>query len=343
MNVPLPVPKTADGRTAAELIRGTKQQSMKRSRLFLLTILALLTAGCIHDSSDCPVDDNFVMKFNLRSAAGEDIFDANIHKIDVLFFDAECKFVMRKHYTPGMLDAERGVAVTLDPGEYKIVCWANVQDNSGFCGFIEGATMFSDCYVEIPETTTTGGDKVYYSPYSTHPESRSGGALTRAGEDYSYYTVTIPARETVVKEYGFARAHRTVNVFVSGFDDSPEGVRIQPTVDARRMWSRYDFFFNTQHLKRDFCQQTARVTVESGEMDLAAFHSAYGEIADDMDLIVKRTSDGTDVATVNLKQFVADNPLADKSEINILVSFLDDHSVTITVPEWIEKPVVPGV
>ena len=308
-----------------------------------MILLSLLSAGCIHENSDCPADNNFVMKFSLADNAGNDIFNDNINSIDVLFFDAECKFIMRKSYSPATLDTDRSTTVTLSPGEYKIVCWANVQDNSGFCGFTEGATLFSDCYVEIPETATTGGDKVYYSPYSDHPDSRSGGVFTRVGEDYSYYTVTIPNSETVTKEYGFARAHRTVNVFISGLDDSPQGVRMQPTVDAMNMWCRYDFFFNTQSLRRHFSRQSSRITVETGEMDLAAFHSAYGEITDDIDLIINRASDNAEIASVNLRQFVTDNPPADKSEINILVSFLDDHSVTITVPEWIEKPVVPGV
>lgn len=317
---------------------------MRIQELLTIPLLAfvLLLSGCIKDDrSDCAVDDNCELLFEY-STATTDKFPEHIHSVDVVLFDAQGRYLMHAKADQQSLAAYRGLKLTLDPGKYHVVAWANVKDNSQFCQFVSGTTPFDDCLVEIHPNCSESGDPVYYAPFKAKPVTKSvgWGPHTRAGMDL--YEVVVPYGGTVVKVLDFVRAHRSVYVWSRDYTDIVNGRNLCPTVEAKNLWSGYDFHFTTKAQRRDFKQCGTECTVNGVTYSLSTFHHAYGKIENDMNFEVRRTSDNTLRTTVNLKKFLADNPSADTDDIHIMVTFLDDLGVEISLPEWVEKNITPG-
>lgn len=319
---------------------------MKYIRLYICIVCSVLMAGCINtDNSHCLDKGSLVLKFGFPDPEDDSRFNTYIETMDLLLFNEDRCFLMSKKLTPQMLDANRSITLSLPPGTYKVICWANVLANTGYNELVESETLFPDCGLQILQAARETGDRLYYAPYRVNVHSRSGfsDSGSRGDEDFTDYYVSVKPNETATKRLDFIKAHRTINIYITGLNDAPGGTKLPPTVDAGYLWGAYDFYHKTLSPRRDFSQRTKSVTVNNDRMDLAVFHSMHGEITDNIDLTVRRSSDGTEAATVNLLEFVTKNPPKDKSEINILISFLDDHGVKISVPDWLENPVKPGV
>jgi hypothetical protein len=305
---------------------------MIRQRFFQLVTTALLTltlCGCIdeQDLDECSVDVTLLFDYTVN---GQDRFDETVNTVDVFIFDGNGVYLFTQRLNKFDLDAFQGAHLTLPPGEYKVLAWANVSDHSRFSPFVPGVTTMDECYVRISSTTT--GDPLYYAPG------------TGSSANASPYTLNLPAGESVTKELEFARAHRTVNVYIKGIETTQNGSVTAPTVNATGLWSEYNFYFETQPggSNYEFFQQAALTSTPDGQMHLASFDSDFGEITDNT-VITVRNSLGEVVATINLKQYLLDNPSANGDDINILITFLTDLGVTITLPTWANVNVTPGI
>lgn len=314
---------------------------MKLSKLTLVFTLTLCAAGCMKENfSDCIYGDNAILRFSFIDSNGQDQFGAYIHTADLILFDDQGRFMMHEALSEQMLDDFRGVKLTVDPGTYYAVCWGNVRDNSHFSDFVPGVTPFSDCFLEIAPSATETGDPVYYAPHKSKPAVRSGaaaGSPTRSpGTDYDLYRIDVPEGEVVTKELRFVRAHRTVHVYAKNLASAPK-------VSTRQLWNRYNFFFQPQTSCCDFTQATTAEQISGGDFYVARFHSALGKFDSNMSVEIHNNMGDRTLHTVNLLQFVTDNPPADTDDIHIQVEFLDDLGIAVTVPSWVSRPVGPGV
>lgn len=306
---------------------------MRIRKLIAIPVLALLLAGCIKEDRDkCQQQENVTFVFSYGGYRGADFTD-RIEKIDLFLFDGECKFLLSRSAQTADLDPDYpSMRFDLDPGTYYALAWANVGDNSAYLYLTPGATLLEECLVEIDPACTQTGDPVYYAPRKTRLDV--GG--TRAA-DAAVYEVIVPEGEEVVKPLDFVRAHRTIYVWISGLHDTEH-----PTVEAQSLWSRYDFSFRTHDTRRDYVQQAVEYTKNGTTYSLAVFHHAYGEIDDDMNVLVMRTSDGQPMHTVSVRQFIEDNNITNTDDIHIMLTFSYDLGVTVSVPQWGSAPVQPG-
>jgi hypothetical protein len=297
---------------------------MRMPKLFTALLFALTLAGCIDETGldECPGDVTLLFGYSMD---GADLFDAGINSIDLFIFDADGLFVSLHHLNRADLDNFRGLHLSLPPGDYKVVGWANVADHSRFSEFIPGYSSMEACNVIISATTT--GDPLYYAPYNPHPNSIHPG-----GQPDSGYGLTVPANASVTKEVEFARAYRRVNVYIEGFS----GVA---TIEGRGLWAGYNFLCATQDLRLNLAQTAIQTNSPNGAMQTGSINFAYGEIPDDI-MIVIRTPEGREAIAISLRQYLTDHPEADLDDIDILFTFMD-VGVSVTVPWWESVVVIP--
>lgn len=297
----------------------------------ILPLAALSLWGCVsEDRSDCY--DNTELRFVYSVSDAE--FPDKIKKVDVVLFDGEGKFHSFVQCDENALKESRSVVLTLDPGTYYVVAWANVSEHSAYGDLTPRASAFEDCKLEIPQNANDTGDPIYYAPYTRRPGT--------GANDLAPYAIEVRFGRKNVKILDFGRAHRTINVWVEGhIETRAEG--IAPTVEISNLWSAYDFFFNTRADRRTFSQQSQEKTVDGKLYTVATFHTALGEIDGRTDVTVRLTSAGTVWHTANLKRFVEENNITDTDEIDMLCSVGLDNGVSVTVPDWSDENVNPGI
>lgn len=304
----------------------------------------LALSGCLKEHpGECDISENLEVLFTYSDAPNEDFTD-RITSVDVILFNNHGRFLEHRRASLNELSAYAGMRFTVPSGRYHVVAWGNVRDNSVFNAFTSGVTMFRDCVLEIDPSSTETGDPIYYAPYREKPAARSGEVSTR-DDSLAFYAVDVPPGRKTTKILDFVRAHRTLNVWIKGYHEIVAGQNVYPVVKSTDMWSKYDFFFTTQALRRNYTQQSHVREVNGVPYAVATFHTALGKIDGATDVILTRRSDGGHIITVNLEQFVTDNGITDTDEIDILITFFPpggDYGVTVTVPNWSGAPVQPG-
>lgn len=316
---------------------------MKLKKLLATALIAMTMYGCINDERiDCALENNTVILFEYSALSTQ--FNDVISSVDVVLFDGEGRFFLHRRIEDPDLRLYQGTRFTLDPGTYYVVSWANVSYKSAFRAFEENTTSFDECLLEIDSSSTeSGGDPIYYAPAKAKPACRSGAGITRASDDLSIYEIIVPVGERVTKTLDFVRAHRTINVWINGYTEN--SVAVNPTVGATKLWSGYNFYFSPTSTRRDFSQKSQTATLSGTTYSSATFHSAMGTIDANTDIIVKNSNGAGTIYSVNLRDFIDENNIADEDtdEIDILITFTDDLGVTVGLPDWSDKPVKPGV
>lgn len=102
-----------------------------RSYLLALAVLLLLVPSCIHeDTSDCP-PDTIKVYFSYRTTYSPSVIDpAEIDRIDLFVFDQAGKYIGRwTDYEP-QLGPSYYMELPLVYGDYRIVCWAGLDESS---------------------------------------------------------------------------------------------------------------------------------------------------------------------------------------------------------------------
>lgn len=322
---------------------------MKRSfaALMLLLIPALMTS-CWKTGEDwslCGVDDNFILKFRVQDGTDQ-TFQNEIKSVDVFLFDADKYYLDHKRVDKSELDVFKGVTFTVTPGIYHVVCWANVASNSRISA-MDGNSNFENSFIEIVKPQTGNprtGCPIYYAPYKT-PITRAGsGGLTRADDDYSIYSVEVVANTETVKELTFAKVHRSVQVYIKGYENTDLYDGKCPVVEQTNDGGKFNFLLHADLTPLDLEQQSMFGDTPSGQMHTAGFFSALIPVRNDMFVYLYHPTSGNILATVNLEQFIAAHNITDDSYIPIQLTFDPfDASVSINMPSWMDNPIVPDL
>lgn len=313
---------------------------MKRYYAALIAV-ALLLPGCFkQDYSDCVDPDNFILMFDLRDAEGNSRFAENIHSIFAVVYDAGNDYVAHAKVTKNELNEFPGVGFVVEPGEYRVVCWGNVGENSRING-IKTALPLDEC--SLSTVSGASGCPLYYAPGKPHSD-RSEPIVTRAdGEDvdYSAYAVTVPPKQITTKEINFCRAHRRVDVYVKGYEFIYG--EATPMIRMCNQPISYDFLLRTCPTRRSYETTCSGTTRTDENMLLASFNTPITGLTDNMTVEVVRRSDSEVLTVVDLKQYVEQNAstITDTNEIAIQIRYTESGHVEITAPDWGGKPVVP--
>jgi hypothetical protein len=288
--------------------------------------LVFTMTGCINEPNldKCPIEVTLTFDYFEN---GADLFGRDINSVDVFVFDANGVFLWTQNIRKSELNQFQGLHLTLPPGDYQVVAWANITNHSIFSGFVPGVTTINDCYVQIASQDT--GDPLFFAP------GNGNGQIA----DNSLH---VKPQETTTKNMHFVRANRQIKVYIKGIEHTQNGASTAPYVYANNLWNKYNFANEAQSVRTNLIQEAGYAQTPDGRLYLATFYSGLGAITADMEIVVTNAL-GQEVARINLRDYVAQHPGINTEEIEILITFEMDLGVTITLPGWEDVPTNPEI
>ena len=308
---------------------------IKRYYIAVLLLLCVVT-GCIkEDTADCPPPHNTVLKFTYSHAGTQANFTDYIGKVDVLIFDTSNELVLHQMCDLDFLKARAELLLTLPEGIYRVVCIGNLYGKSILRDRNSTLTFTSG---EIITNDPSSGDPLYYAPAQSITKAGQliASEFTRADD---IYTLVVPSRGSVEREFDFMRIHRSVKVYVSGLSAGQQSP--PPLIKINDLPIEYTMTLFGTPGKRDYISQTTPVTTDGKAMLQSSFYSPYYDITDEYYITLTSGVTGENLCSpINLKAYLDSNPAADTDDIEMLIEF-KDGSVTVTLPGWGAIPVDP--
>ena len=297
-------------------------------RLLCITALASAAAGCVgEDMSGCPPPGpNVKIAFTLLD---EGSLTDEIESVIAVLFDG------RGNYIPpattldkAALDKYAGVELKLDPGDYRMVFWANVGENTEI-RVIDGTPVLT--YKDFNGTSRQvlgNGDPVWYAP---------AVRTTRVDADarpLRYYEFTVTAGGDHTDEVAFTETHNTVNVYIGGLQLDAASM---PTVEITNLTSAVDFW-GMQPLDDPLPTVTSAVRTVAVVRDNVSYAMAAFELPPLGDMtgmsLVVRDATGNVIFSIALADAVTQSGADPTSHgINQLLNF-GDVNVTVEVWDW---------
>ncbi len=313
--------------------------------ILILLLTSLLATSCWKVDEDWSLcEERLVVDMSLEGVPDAKFTDY-IYVVDVYLFDANLEFLQTRKLSSAMLEESLQTTFEVAPGTYHVVCWANMGNNTQV-SFKEGHILNN--YIELVSLET--GDPLYYAPNKTpeiYPKSRADQP------DYSIYKAEVVAGRVTIKDMVFAKAHRTVEVFISGWEYLKLGG--VPVVERQQAGGWYDFLLRydiTDPVR--FRRSTSLVVIDGVQYYNTKFHSALIPLEGETKWVwLSNPATGEPIIDpdtyVDLKRYVAANNIEDDSYIPIYYRFTDNGghgqgnvSVNIELPPWRNHNVEPG-
>ena len=290
-----------------------------RTTLLLLSMAAL--AGCFEqDYSICPPERNLKLDFNLIS---EENFMQHISSVDAFIYDAEGAYIRTERITESQLARYQGMTLDLDPGDYKMVFWANLGENTGLSRHDDGESGevgHADHRFDSRGLVTVNGDQLWYGP-STPPTRASEGT------PQENYALTIPEEGDYSDEILFTNAHRSLEIYVGGLSELP-------TIEIEGLPT------GLEHMGMEALAGTETASHETSPVDkdgesyaATVFDTFY---FDDMEeiMIVIRSAGGDELYRISLADAIAECEADPDARVIQLVFTFMHGTVEVTMPGW---------
>ncbi len=298
-------------------------------RLLCLIAPAFVVAGCIgEDLSGClppPPEPNVKIGFTLFDQ-GE--FTDEITSVIAVLFDGQGTYIPpARRLDEAALDRYTGVELTLDPGDYRMVFWANVGDNTEI-RVVDGTPLMIYKSFDGTEQQVIGnGDPVWYAP---------AVAATRAevARPLQYYEFTVPASGNYTDQVAFIETHNSINIYLGGL---PLDADLMPTVEITNLTSALTFF-GMQPPDNPLPTVTSAIQTITVQRDGVSYAFAAFDIFPLGDMtgmyIVIRDGAGNEIYRIPLADAIKQSG-ADPGahEINQLLNF-GDLNVTVKIWDW---------
>ncbi len=296
--------------------------------MLCLATLAPAMTGCVReDLSDCPpLGSNVRIAFSLFD---EGVFTDEITSVTAVLFDGQGRHIPPAT-TLGKADLKQyaGMELALAPGDYRMVFWANVDDNMEIRD-VDGILVVA--YKNLDETgqqVLGNGDPVWYAPAVAATRAEGNARPLR------YYHFTVPARGDYTGEVAFTKAHNSVNVCIGGL---PTDDASMPIVEITNLASAVTFF-GMQPLDNPLptitsAMQTVAIQMDNTPYALATFNTfSLGNMAE-MYIVVKNAA-GIEIFRIPLADAIVQSG-ADPTahDTNLLLTF-SELNVTVGIWDW---------
>jgi hypothetical protein len=294
-------------------------------RYILLLLVLLPLAGCFReDYSFCPPD---IIKLDFRLTSGES-FKENVYSVEVGIFDGDGNFIRSERVEQSAINEFEGMLLSLDPGNYRLVFWGNVNGDTKIDGI--GTVSPQVVYSEIAGTdpgNVIDAEKLYYAPYGTNSQGEKA--------PLPYYALTVPATGSYTDIVYFTPAHRSLKIYIEGL----EGL---PTVDIQGLPAGLDYF-GMEELTRlvNTSHRTSLTDKEGTTYATTAFDTFHFNDLEEIYIVI-RDEAGNVVLRVSLADAVEQSG-ADPDDIilELVFRFSPDPGsgnynvkVDITMPDW---------
>jgi hypothetical protein len=317
-------------------------------------VMMFALTGCFkEDTSVCPPENNVTINYVLPTVNGYDSFLDEVIAATTAIYDEEGELVAIHETNNDHHLSHKGLRLNLEPGVYRVISWGNT-DSTDKTGAVHRNLEYhykpdADAVVTYSEIIDGKvghmADELYYGP-NTVDMTRMG---TGEGNESGEYILTV----TEKGHYGtinFRHAYRRVEVYVKNFDDGNGGTTpdIQLTdLPAGLMFGGMKPIDGGERVYAEVSTEMVTVT-EDGEENRyaqAELSSFYFHLNDhEIDVNVINPATGSTVFTTHLHDNIA--PETDDPEgemvLRILIEFLGDTEVTVTVPDWSAEDVDHG-
>lgn len=313
-------------------------QSMKHTHIQMSLLLALAAASCVMDDIpyDCPghtptpTEDSYTLRFQYTGDGTSDLLAEKLEKVDLYVFDENETCVWSQALTGTAIASDRSVSITLPAGKrYTAVCIGNALQ-----------------YTAISPMEDKGASEIFFS----HPAYQTGeGVITTNDRNYYGTTALLPNEDNIVV---FHSAHIRVYIEVLGYhgylarNGMPDNSSLQLCMknlcpcmflDGTFCPTRADYF--PQVGPEASAQEKDRYVARFNILRLDEGHPAKLHVC---------TTDGTEIHTVDINEFLAVNPGVDltkeEAELPMLIDLRGkEFSVGITVPRWGIEEVTPDM
>lgn len=290
-----------------------------RIGFIIATFLAL--SGCIkEDLGDCPTpSDNIELLFDYTGDTDDPgIFARTIDDVTLFIYSAGGeRLVTTRTVSKAALNDYQGVILSLDPGDYKVVCWGN-----------------ADALTEIRETSSYSGGRL------NHPNFLTGTPIPT--NDHLYFgeaALTVPRGGTVTAHVPFRSGHVDLEIYVRGLGSVTAGTF--PSVEVRNLMPQYDFAMGAA---QPFGTTYYPPTVYDGEKQVFAALLRVLRFPNDNPIVVAVSDPAGNLkAAIPLKDHLPypDITLVNEARVTLLVEFTD-LGVSVTAPDWEQNPVTPA-
>ncbi len=313
---------------------------VKILRLLCLAAVVSAGVGCVAErTDDCPPPGpNVNIDFGLFDGG---VFTREITSVAAVLFDG------RGNYIPPATTLDRtalerfaGVNLTLDPGDYRMVFWANVGENTDI-RVVDGTPVLVYKDFDGTERQVMGnGDPVWYAPAvrATRVEgSTSEEGATRVDVDarpLSYYEFTVTAQGEHTGRVNFTETHNTVNIYIGGLPIDPASM---PTIEITGLTPAVSFWgmapLDDPLPTVTSAVQSVPVTRDNATFALAAFDTPpLGDMTGMW--VVVRDAAGNELFRMPLADAIAQSGIAsDAHELSPLL-YLGEARVLIGIGDW---------
>ncbi len=289
-------------------------------RTALLLLSAVSLAGCFkQDYSICPPERNVRLDFRL---VGEENFTRHVTSVDAYIYDAEGTYLRTERLEEHHLGEHEGMYLTLDPGDYRMVFWANLNGNTSVTGHEgdSGEVGHADHRHNDDGVLTVNGDQLWYGP-STPPTRATGGT------PQEHYALTIPEEGEYSDVIHFTHAHRSLEIYVKGLSD-------MPTVDIEGLPA------GLQHKGMEVLTETVIAShktspVEKDGTGYAAttFDTFYFKDIEGIEIVIRNDAEA-ELYRMSLADAIAQSEAdPDGRVIQLVFTFLNGN-VEVTMPGW---------
>lgn len=301
----------------------------------LLLVLCSFTGCFKEDYSLCPPEEpkvNARLDFRLLNNRGNDVFADNITSVNIGVFNNEGVYLFTEHLNHAALMNLQGVDLLLTPGKYRIVFWANINENTKIEG-LDGTPQQA-----APRITYNGimsrsalpvcgnGDRVYYAPCESE---QSGNYIP--GE---YYSLTILPNTPYTDVVYFTHAHRSLEIYIKGLS---KNLAELPSVEISGLPAGLKYFGMNNLISNPLSvvssRPTAIVTQNDIQYAMTRFDTFFFREYDNIEIII-RGAGGGEIYRITLADAInQSNADPDKIIISLILSFMEGE-VSVSLPGW---------
>lgn len=286
----------------------------------LIAAFSLLT-GCIReDRSDCTCD--VLLSFIYMGDGDDDIFPEKIDQVNMYVYSAADNSLAGEYvFDKDALTAEQGAHLHLFPGNYRIVCWGNMFENT------QVEKTYSEAKVAEPvwfkSDSYTGTDPLYFSDVE----------------------ISVPeSLQDVTETCEFESSHIDMYVKLKGFKGAMGQSGEEVTVNVSHTGCpAYTDFFNVPAAEK--CEVMPEIMDDPEDEDSYIMQYNVLRFTEDeaTSLILTNSADGNEIYTVSIPDFIDryEIEVDGKQEAAVAIQ-ITLGPVGVEVVEWNIEDVFPG-
>ncbi len=299
--------------------------------------------GCVknsRDDCDTPAERNLVLHFEYFDQEENDIFAERIEMVDVVIFDEQFNFYNWVYLSKQNLDEFRGVRLEVEPGDYHLICWANLSSSRDEIPDDQSASLGQSV---IHHNNRATADPLHFAP---DRRSLPLGRATRSGSltDEGTWLLSVPATGAKEDTVAFMSAHRTVNVYLQNFPGMDDPEPVYPDVAIENLSEYYSFTLGRSPKNAYFLQQPEEITVEGERYCYVKFYIPHFDGDNDINVVISEP--GQDVLeTVTMEKILELNEIEELYDGDDIVLDLalvwGDSLVEVTLPKFKTEEIKP--